>query len=212
MRQAPARRAQRDQARGLTTAADVSIRPLGPDDAAELAALYRAQREFLTPFDPVREESFFTAEGQRPGLEGLGEDRVGPGRYRFGIVVEGAIVGMVNISNVIRGVFQNASLGYFVAQEQGGRGVASRGVGLVSEWGFREARLHRLEAATLLDNVPSQRVLLRNGFRPVGLCPHYLHIAGAWRDHVLFQRTVEDGDTLDPAHERELAALLAGAQ
>ena len=119
---------------------------------------------------------------------------------------------MVNISNVIRGVFQNASLGYFVAQEQGGRGVASRGVGLVSEWGFREARLHRLEAATLLDNVPSQRVLLRNGFRPVGLCPHYLHIAGAWRDHVLFQRTAEDGDALDPAHERELAALLSGAR
>jgi len=49
-----------------------------------------------------------------------------------------------------------------------------------------------LEAATLVDNVASQRVLERNRFHRIGLAPRYLQIAGVWRDHLLFQRTVGD--------------------
>jgi hypothetical protein len=41
------------------------IRLLTSDDA-ELAALYLANREFLTPFEPERDEEFFTAAGQPP--------------------------------------------------------------------------------------------------------------------------------------------------
>jgi [ribosomal protein S5]-alanine N-acetyltransferase len=43
-----------------------------------------------------------------------------------------------------------------------------------------------------VDNVPSQRVLEKNGFTRIGVAPRYLEIAGAWSDHVLFQRTAED--------------------
>jgi ribosomal-protein-alanine N-acetyltransferase len=51
--------------------------------------------------------------------------------------------------------------------------------------------LHRVEAATLVDNLPSQAVLRRNGFTLIGLAPRYLRIAGTWRDHLLFQRLAE---------------------
>jgi ribosomal-protein-alanine N-acetyltransferase len=54
---------------------------------------------------------------------------------------------------------------------------------------FGTAGLHRLQAATLVDNHGSQRVLEKNGFEQIGLAPRYLHISGAWRDHILFQRT-----------------------
>jgi len=70
--------------------------------------------------------------------------------------------------------------------------VATRAVGLGVEWAFDSAGLHRLEAGTLVDNVGSQRVLEKNGFARIGLAPRYLKIAGAWRDHILFQVTVED--------------------
>ena len=56
------------------------IRPLRLEDAEELAALYRANREFLTPFEPVRPESFFTAAGQRARVE----QRVPNGVHPFG--------------------------------------------------------------------------------------------------------------------------------
>jgi len=53
--------------------------------------------------------------------------------------------------------------------------------------GFRDLGLHRLEAATLLHNTRSQRVLARNGFRPFAISEAYLKIAGRWQDHVLYQ-------------------------
>jgi ribosomal-protein-alanine N-acetyltransferase len=61
-------------------------------------------------------------------------------------------------------------------------------VGEACRWAFGPAGLHRLEAGTLTDNIASQRVLERNGFERIGLAPRYLHIAGRWRDHILFQR------------------------
>ena len=53
---------------------------------------------------------------------------------------------------------------------------------------FGQLDLHRLEAGTLVDNLGSQRVLEKNDFERIGLAPGYLKIAGAWRDHILFQR------------------------
>ena len=76
-------------------------------------------------------------------------------------------------------------------QELNGRGICTEAVRLIVEWGFGEARLHRLEAATLVDNIGSQAVLRRNGFTEIGRSPRYLFIAGAWRDHLLFARTAD---------------------
>ena len=77
------------------------------------------------------------------------------------------------------------------SQELNGRGICTEAVRLIVEWGFGEARLHRLEAATLVDNIGSQAVLRRNGFTEIGRSPRYLFIAGAWRDHLLFARTAD---------------------
>jgi ribosomal-protein-alanine N-acetyltransferase len=119
---------------------------------------------------------------------------------------------VVTISGVTRGAFASARVGYFVGQEWNGQGIASGAVGLCADWAFGEGRLHRLSAGTLLDNVASQRVLSRNGFHVVGISRRYLNIAGRWRDHVLFARTVEDdGSDLGPVDGvvRDLDRLLA---
>ena len=72
-----------------------------------------------------------------------------------------------------------------------GAGVIAA-VAAIAELAFGDLELHRLEAATLVANRASQRVLEKNRFVRIGLAPHYLRIAGVWRDHVLFQRTIED--------------------
>jgi ribosomal-protein-alanine N-acetyltransferase len=170
----------------------VSIRPLQVRDAELLAALYAENRAFLEPFDPPRPEGFPTAAAQRRELRALEQERAADRLERFLISADGEPAGIISASRISRGPFQNAGLGYWVVERLNGRGIATRAVGLVCDWGFGKAGFHRLEAATLVDNTASQTVLRRNRFTEIGLSPKYLFIAGAWRDHILFARTVED--------------------
>ena len=100
---------------------------------------------------------------------------------------DGAVAGSINLNSIIRGAFQSASVGYWVSESRAGRGLAAAAVADVTELAFGELGLHRLDAATLLHNTPSQRVLLRNGFRPFAVAESYIKIAGCWQDHILFQ-------------------------
>ena len=170
-------------------------------DAAALAAFYTRQRAFLEPYDPARDASFYTLDGQRVRLRQRDAERRAGVGYAYTIVADGELAGTLNVSNVVRGPFRSANIGYAVARELNGRGIATAAVGLVCDRAFGELGLHRLEAGTLLDNVGSQRVLRRNAFQTIGVARRYLEIAGAFRDHVLFARTIEDGASLPPPHD-----------
>jgi ribosomal-protein-alanine N-acetyltransferase len=172
---------------------NVELRDAELRDAAELAAFYACQRAFLEPYDPVRDASFYTLDGQRVRLRQRDAERRAGVGYAYTILADGELAGTLNVSNVVRGPFRSANIGYAVAQELNGRGIATAAVGLVCARAFGELGLHRLEAGTLVDNVGSQRVLRRNAFQTIGVARRYLEIAGAYRDHVLFARTSEDG-------------------
>ena len=75
-----------------------------------------------------------------------------------------------------------------MSEDHTGRGVATAAVAAAAELAYGTCGLHRLQAATLVHNLGSQRVLQRNGFTLIGLAPRYLQIAGRWQDHLLFQR------------------------
>ncbi|HTZ06177.1 MAG TPA: GNAT family protein [Gaiellaceae bacterium] len=162
------------------------IRPLSADDADELAALYAANRAFLAPYEPERPDAFFTPEGQRERLEAHREDS-----WSFAILDGKAIAGTISLTNVVRNALRSGNVGYWVAEDRNGRGLATGAVGELVDFAFGEAALHRVEAGTLVDNIRSQRVLERNGFERIGVARRYLLIAGAWRDHVLFQRVAD---------------------
>jgi [ribosomal protein S5]-alanine N-acetyltransferase len=163
------------------------IRPVTVDDAEELCALYRANRDFLVPFEPTREESFYTVQGQRDRLEHHVQDAAAGDGWRFAIMDDGAIAGTINVGDVIRGPLQLANIGYFVDRPRNGRGLATGAVADVVDFAFGELGLHRLEAGTLPDNFASQRVLEKNGFERYGLARRLLLIGGTWYDHVLFE-------------------------
>jgi ribosomal-protein-alanine N-acetyltransferase len=164
------------------------IRPVGPEDADELAELYGANRDFLAPFEPVRPPEFFTGDGQRERLARQLEGETHP----FAILDDGAIAGTINLFGIVRESLQSGVIGYWVDHRRNGRGLATGAVGEILAYAFSGLELHRIEAATLVDNVPSQRVLEKNAFERIGLARRYLRIDDEWRDFLLFQRLADD--------------------
>jgi ribosomal-protein-alanine N-acetyltransferase len=104
----------------------------------------------------------------------------------------GELAGVVNISQIVRGAFQSAYLGYYAFVPQNGRGCMAAGLELVVARAFRTCRLHRLEANIQPANTRSIALVRRLGFRLEGFSPRYLRIAGRWRDHERWALTVED--------------------
>ncbi len=102
------------------------------------------------------------------------------------------IVGVINISNIIRGHFQNAFLGYYGSQKFAGTGLMTRGLREVVKIAFTEHKLHRLEANIQPQNAFSIKLVQNVGFRKEGYSPRYLQILGIWQDHERWAMTVED--------------------
>jgi [ribosomal protein S5]-alanine N-acetyltransferase len=159
-----------------------------PEDAPALAELVRVNREFLAPWEPIRSENYFTADGQR-ALIRADLEQYDQGSKMPHVIIDdsGRVIGRIALNGVVRGAFQSCSLSYWVGASHNGRGFATKAVCAIVRVAFEELGLHRVQAETLLHNAGSQRVLERNGFTPYGMAPEYLNIAGRWQDHALYQ-------------------------
>ena len=168
-------------------------RRLTLEDAPALARLLTDNREFLAPWEPIRDPGFYTADGQREVLRAL-LDRCELGLTIPHVVLNqgGAVAGRITLDGIARGAFQSCGMGYWVAGPDNGRGLATAAVAELVRIAFVDLGLHRVEAGTLLHNTRSQRVLERNGFVRYGIAPAMVSIAGQWQDHVMFQRINDD--------------------
>ncbi len=171
-----------------------TLRLIAPADAAELAELVLANRTFLAPWDPVRPDDYFTVEGQQVAISGVLRQHEQGLSLPCVILDEARIVGRITLNGITRGPLQSCSVGYWVSAADNGRGIATAAVRSVAWIAFDDVKLHRIQAETLPHNAASQRVLERNGFVRYGYAPKYLHIAGEWRDHVMFQLLAPEGD------------------
>jgi ribosomal-protein-alanine N-acetyltransferase len=101
-------------------------------------------------------------------------------------------IGEVNISNVQRGIIQSCTIGYWIAKDCEGKGMMSESLELVKEFIFNELKLHRIEAACLPHNIPSLKVLLKNGFIKEGTARKLLKINDKWQDHTVLSFIFDD--------------------
>jgi ribosomal-protein-alanine N-acetyltransferase len=162
------------------------IRRARADDAAAVAALRRANREYLAPWEPDSDdpERWFGDEGVRAWLT--------DGADRFVILDGDAVAGLTALTDVRRGPMQCAMISYFVDRARAGRGLATAAVEETVAFAFDRLALHRVEAGTAATNVASQRVLEKARFTRVGVLRQHLLIGGEWVDHVLWERLVGD--------------------
>ncbi len=120
--------------------------------------------------------------------------RVGDERYEplfVRRISDSAIVGYFNISEIIRGSFQSAFVGYGAVSAHAGQGYMTEGLALVLDHAFGPLALHRLEANIQPANVRSIALVRRCGFEHEGFAPQFLRIAGIWRDHERYAIRVE---------------------
>ena len=96
---------------------------------------------------------------------------------------DGALLGAVNLSQIVRGVFLNAYLDYWIGEPFARQGYMREGLALALDHAFGPLGLHRLEANVQPDNTASKRLVEGLGFRLEGFSPRYLKIGGLWRDH-----------------------------
>jgi [ribosomal protein S5]-alanine N-acetyltransferase len=173
------------------------LRPPRTGDVVEIRRLLRANNEHLRPWNPappphedptsITEVSNTVLRNRRDWKHGAGyvfmvAERETPSRF----------VGKIALSGIMRGAMHGAYLGYWVAAESQGHGVATEAIGAVLDFAFGPANLHRVQAAIMPRNERSLRVVEKLGFRREGVAERYLQIAGKWEDHVLFAKTREE--------------------
>lgn len=167
--------------KGLPTArpprAGVRIAPLSLSDEAEFLAAVHASRALHAPWvSPALTRSAFVARVRRlSGPEHLG--------FTVRRADSAALVGVVELTNIVHGVFRSACLGYYAFAGHERQGLMTAGLRRLARHAFTELRLHRLEANIQPGNAASIALVKACGFQREGYSPRYLKLRGRWRDH-----------------------------
>ena len=108
------------------------------------------------------------------------------------VLKDNKISGVFNISEIVRGCFQNGFLGFYAVSGFENQGVMSDGLKLLLKYCFEELKLHRLEANIQPDNINSIKLISKNKFRYEGFSPRYLKINDVWCGHERWAITFEE--------------------
>ena len=167
--------------------ARVRLESPGPADRSEFLELVDASHDLHRPWTyPPADASSYRRLLERNRAENF-----------FALLLrrneDDAIVGIFELSEIVRGSFQNAYLGYWVGAPYAGQGYMREGMGLALRFAFGELRLHRVEANIQPGNKRSLALAQGAGFKREGFSPRYLKIGGRWRDHERWAILADDG-------------------
>jgi ribosomal-protein-alanine N-acetyltransferase len=174
--------------------ARVYLRPPRRADGDAFLAAVRASRRLhgrwvLPPSTPAAYAAYVKRFGRAARRDPTQATHVG---FLVCRCDDDAIVGVFNLSEIVRGPFRSAYLGYFALAPHAGQGYMGEAFDLLLEAVFRTLRLHRVEVNVQPGNAASIRLVERAGFVREGYSRRYVKIAGRWRDHVRYALLAED--------------------
>lgn len=174
----------------------VVLRPMVPQDFTGWSEVRRRNGEWLTVWEPQRLAHHPDPETNRDVFAARcgarDRERLAGSQFAFGIFVDGAFAGEINLNNVVRGAFQSATIGYWIDRARAGRSFMSEAVVVLMQFAFEELRLHRIEVCIIPRNTNSRRVMEKLSIREEGLAERFLEINGVWEDHVRYGFTLEE--------------------
>ena len=180
-------------------------RPLARDADAFLGAVGKSRRLHGAWVAAPSSRAAFRDYLARFGKPVRNAQHVG---YVAATVEDGTLVGVLNLSEVVRGAFESAYLGYYAFAPHAGRGLMTEALVLLLDAAYRDVGLHRVEVNIQPGNKRSLALVDRIGFSREGYSRRYVKIAGRWRDHVRYAMIAEDW----PASRRAVLARIAKAR
>lgn len=153
----------------------------------EVSEYYIRNRQFLTPFQPIKEKGFYTEAYQEEFLKIQRKEWDEQSGFRFYICrkeQEKEIIGNISLSNIVRGGFWSCFIGCGLDERYVNHGYMTEATNRVVRFGFDELGLHRIEANIMPRNKPSRAVVKKCHFVEEGISKKYLKINGVWEDHL----------------------------
>jgi ribosomal-protein-alanine N-acetyltransferase len=174
----------------------IMLRPLVSSDFTEWSEVRRRNEDWLLKWEPLRSPTMPDPSRDREAFtarcSARDRERQHGQSYAFGVFVDHAFVGEINVNNVQRGALQSATIGYWVDEARAGRGYTPEAVVTILRFAFDELRLHRIEICIIPRNTASRRVVEKLQLRDEGVALRYLEIAGTWEDHIRYAITIEE--------------------
>ena len=171
----------------------VGLRPITSRDAGRWAELRRDNAAWLGAWESTRPpESSGHSTGYRSLIRDLNRQARDGRALPFVITYDAVMVGQLTVTAITWGSARWAQVGYWIDEGHAGRGITPMAVAMAVDHCLQTMRLHRIEIAIRPENTASLRVVEKLGFIRIGIAARYLHINGAWRDHVLFAVTSEE--------------------
>ena len=173
------------------------LRNYRESDRAEFVRVHEVSADYWRPWLPAALLGESYSETFDRTLEAARRGQVTGTQCRLVATLhDGTLAGIFSLSEIVRGVFQNAYGGWRVSADLAGRGLGTEGVNGLLDLAFAPPPvgigLHRVQANIIPGNLASLRVAEKCGLRREGLAPRYLKIAGQWHDHVMTAKTIEE--------------------
>lgn len=154
---------------------EISIICLQERDAEELFEFEKNNRLFFEQMVPGRGEDYYNFETFKiRHRELLTEQQENKSKFYLIKDNSGSIVGRINLVDIDT-TNEIAEVGYRVGQEYGGKGIAARALKLLLE---TEIRVKKIKAKTTTNNIASQRVLEKNGFKQLSISDNKFEMNG----------------------------------
>ncbi len=165
------------------------LRLPAPEEADVMTAYRVENREHLAPWEPQRSPEFYTVSYWEKQIRHMHAELFQGHSLRLSMFLKekprGPVIGVINFTQVMRGVFQSCYLGYGIDHRYEGRGCMYEGLKAALEYVFTHFEMHRIQANYMPRNERSGRLLKKLGFTVEGYARDYLKIAGQWEDHIL---------------------------
>ncbi|MEL6712721.1 MAG: GNAT family N-acetyltransferase, partial [Planctomycetota bacterium] len=126
-------------------------------------------REHLAPWEPYRPDEYFTLPFWRNQVLGARDEYLAGSSVRTILLRRdpaardkgrgGPVVGVANLTQIVRGVLQAAYLGYSLEAEAQGEGLMTEALEALVGYAFDELDLHRVMANYIPENGRSAGVL-----------------------------------------------------
>ncbi len=161
-------------------------RPDDIDDLAEICNNYnlakQMRRNFPHPYTRKDAEAFLNMMLKSPKRRGI---------FRA-IAADGRLIGSISVCLQEADFEKDAELGYWIAEEYWGRGIATRAAVMICKEAFESFDIARISSCALEDNPASCRVLEKTGFTFEGARRRIIYNKGKYHTLRLYGMLRED--------------------